>query len=69
MMQEDDELQGMVLAGARKIYSETVIDHFLHPGNLGEMKEADGMARITGPRWDTIQIWLKVNQGLISQPL
>jgi nitrogen fixation NifU-like protein len=67
MSDEYNELQEMVLADARKIYSETVIDHFMHPRNLGEIKDADGMARIAGPCGDTMQIWLKVNQGLISQ--
>jgi nitrogen fixation NifU-like protein len=67
MSAEDNELQEMVLADARKVYSETVIDHFMHPRNLGEIKDADGMAKITGPCGDTMQIWLKVNQGSISQ--
>jgi nitrogen fixation NifU-like protein len=67
MSAEDNELQEMVLADARKVYSETVIDHFMHPRNLGEIKDADGMAKITGPCGDTMQIWLKVNQGLNSQ--
>jgi nitrogen fixation protein NifU and related proteins len=62
-----DELQEMVLEDARKTYSDTVLDHFMHPRNLGEIKDADGMARITGLCGDTMQIWLKVNQGLISQ--
>ena len=39
----------------------------MHPRNLGEIKDADGMARIIGSCGDTMQIWLKVNQGLISQ--
>jgi nitrogen fixation NifU-like protein len=67
MSVEDDELQEMVLADARKIYSETVIDHFMHPRNLGEIKDADGMAKIIGSCGDTMQIWIKVDQGSISQ--
>lgn len=62
-----DELQEMVLADARKTYSETVIDHFMHPRNIGMLSEEDGFARITGPCGDTMEIWIKVNNGNISQ--
>ncbi len=67
MSAEYDELQEMVLAESRKIYSETIIDHFMHPRNLGEIKDADGYAKITGPCSDNIEIWIKVNAGTISQ--
>jgi nitrogen fixation NifU-like protein len=60
-----DELQELVLSDARKIYSEAVIDHAMNPRNLGEMKEADGFARITGSCGDTMEIWIKVNAGTI----
>lgn len=67
MAAEHDELQGMVLADARKIYSETVIDHFMHPRNLGVLPDEDGYARIAGPCGDTMEIWIKVRQGTISK--
>lgn len=67
MPDEYDELQEMVLENARKIYSETVIDHFMHPRNLGEIADADGIAKLTGPCGDTMEIWLKVDRGIISR--
>jgi len=67
MSAEYDELQEMVLADARKIYSKTVIDHFMRPRNLGGIKDADGYARITGPCGDTMEIWIKVSEGTISK--
>ena len=60
-----DELQELVMSDARKIYSEAVIDHAMNPRNLGEMKEADGFARITGSCGDTMEIWIKVNADTI----
>jgi len=67
MSSEYDELQEMVLADARKIYTEEVIDHFMRPRNLGEIKNADGVAKIAGPCGDTMEIWIKVNQGSITE--
>ncbi len=65
MSSELDELQELILADARKIYSDTVIDHAMNPRNLGVMPDADGFARVTGSCGDTIEIWLKVNDDTI----
>ena len=67
MSSELDDLQALVMADARKIYSETVIDHAMNPRNLGEMVDADGFARFTRPCGDTMEIWLKVMDGIIIQ--
>jgi len=66
MTSEFDELQGLILENARKIYSETVIDHFMNPRNLGDMEDADGFAKVTGPCGDTMEIWLKVKNGTVA---
>ena len=65
MSSELDDLQALVMADARKIYSEAVIDHAMNPRNLGTMQDADGVASITGPCGDTMEIWLKVNNNAI----
>jgi nitrogen fixation NifU-like protein len=49
----------------RKIYSEAVVEHSMDPRNLGELEDADGFARVTGPCGDTMSIWLKVNGDTI----
>ena len=67
MSSELDDLQALVMADARKIYSETVIDHAMKPRNLGEMADADGFAKVTGTCGDTMEIWLKVMDGIIIQ--
>ncbi len=61
-----DELQELVLKDARTIYSETTIDHFMNPRNHGAMDQADGFAKVCGPCGDTISIWLKVENDIIT---
>jgi nitrogen fixation NifU-like protein len=58
-----EELQKEMWAG----YSETVIDHAQHPRNVGGISDADGFASVTGPCGDTMEIWLKVRNGIIKQ--
>jgi nitrogen fixation NifU-like protein len=65
MSSEPDDLQALVMADARKIYSEIVIDHALHPRNPGIMQDADGFARVTGPCADTMEVWLRVENNVI----
>jgi len=67
MSSELDELQEMVMADARKVYSDTVIDHAMNPRNVGDIPDADGFARVTGPCGDTMEIWLKVKNGNIGK--
>lgn len=66
MTSEFDELQELIIADMRKVYSETVIDHFMNPRNLGDMENADGFAKVTGSCGDTMEIWLKVKNGAIA---
>jgi len=66
MTSELDELQELIIADARKVYSETTIDHAMNPRNVGIMQGADGFARVTGPCGDTMEIWLEVKDGTIA---
>jgi nitrogen fixation NifU-like protein len=65
MSAEFEDLQQLVSADARSIYSETVIDHAQNPRNAGIMPDADGFARVTGPCGDTMEIWLKVKNNTL----
>ena len=67
MPEEFNELQELILGDARKVYSETVIDHYMNPRNVGNMEDADGFARVAGACGDTMEIWLKVKDGTIAQ--
>jgi len=60
------ELEELVIADMRKTYSEVVLDHFLNPRNLGKIPNPDGFARVTGPCGDTMEIWLRVRDGVVS---
>ena len=65
MSAEFDELQELMTADARSVYSDTVINHAMNPRNAGILQDADGFARVTGPCGDTMEIWLKVKNDTV----
>ena len=65
MIPGHQEYEALIEAKMRQGYSGEVIDHALHPRNLGDMKDADAFGRITGPCGDTMEIWLKVSGGVV----
>jgi len=67
MTSEFNELQELIMADMRKVYSETVIDHAMNPRNVGDMENADGFGRVTGPCGDTMEIWLRVRDGMVTE--
>ena len=47
-------------------YSDTLMDHFLHPRNLGEIPDADGVGEIGDPTCgDFMKVWIKVEGDVI----
>ena len=62
-----DKFQELVKTEMRKVYSETVIDHSMNPRNVGDMEDADGFAKVTGPCGDTMEIWLRVRNDSIAE--
>ena len=48
-------------------YSKTVIDHATNPRNVGSISNPDGYASVTGSCGDTMQIWLRVVDGLVKE--
>jgi nitrogen fixation NifU-like protein len=49
------------------VYNETMIDHFTHPRNVGEIENPDAMAVVGDPTCgDFIRVYLKVEDGRIS---
>lgn len=61
-----DKLQQMVMAEARKVYSDTVVDHAMNPRNVGEIPDADGYGSALGSCGDSMEIWLRVKGGRIE---
>lgn len=50
-----------------KIYSEEVIAEFRNPSNIGRMAEADGQGVADGLCKDTMEICVKVRDGVITE--
>lgn len=48
-------------------YSEKVMDHFLHPRNVGEIPDADGIGNVGNPVCgDIMRLYIKVEDGKIT---
>ncbi len=49
------------------MYSEKVMDHFMNPRNVGEIKDADGVGTVGNPVCgDMMTFYIKVNGGRIE---
>lgn len=49
------------------VYNETLIDHFTHPRNVGEIENPDAMAVVGDPTCgDFIRVYLTVKNGRIA---
>ena len=49
------------------VYNETLIDHFTHPRNVGEIENPDAMAMVGDPTCgDHIRVYIKVDGGKLS---
>jgi nitrogen fixation NifU-like protein len=62
-----EEYQEKVMEEMRKVYSETVIDHAMNPRGVRDMEAANGYTSITGPCGDTMQMWLKARNEIITK--
>lgn len=61
------ELEEIIMEDIRRTYSEKVIEHFQNPRNIGEIENADGFGKVTGPCGDTMQIYLKMENSKIME--
>ena len=49
------------------LYSDTVMDHFRNPRNVGVIEDADGIGEVGNAKCgDIMKIYLKINEGIIS---
>ena len=49
------------------MYSEKVMDHFMNPRNVGEMKDPDGVGEVGNPTCgDLMKIFIKVENNIIT---
>ena len=48
------------------LYSEKVMDHFMHPRNVGSIENADGVGRVGNAKCgDIMKIYLKIENDII----
>ncbi len=51
------------MAGMNNLYSEKVMDHFLHPRNMGELPDANGVATVGNKVCgDVMKMFLKIRK-------
>lgn len=62
-----DDLEGLLLEEAKKVYSEKVIELYNNPQNFGELKDPDAYTYMSGICGDTIGIFLSVEEGSIDR--
>jgi len=62
-----EQFEELITAEMRRIYSGTTIDHAMNPRNVGDMADAGGFAKVTGPCSDSMEIWLRIKNGTIAE--
>ena len=49
------------------LYTDTVMDHFMHPRNVGEIPNADGVGEVGNAKCgDIMKMYLKINGNVIE---
>ena len=49
------------------LYTQTVMDHFMHPRNVGEIADADGVGEVGNAKCgDIMKMYLKINGDVIE---
>jgi nitrogen fixation NifU-like protein len=61
-----NETESHLLEQLRAVYSETTIEHILHPHNTESIPAPDGYAAFNTGDGEMIKIWLRVRNGIIE---
>ena len=49
------------------LYTDTVMDHFMHPRNVGEIADADGVGQVGNAKCgDIMKMYLKIRDNVIQ---
>ena len=49
------------------LYTETVMEHFIHPRNVGSIENADGVGQVGNAKCgDIMKMYLKINDNIIT---
>jgi nitrogen fixation protein NifU and related proteins len=62
-----DVIQQQIIKKALKMYSATVVEHWMRPRNQYAMDNPAGHAKVKGPCNDTIEIFIKASDGRITE--
>jgi len=62
-----EEMQAAIIEDARKTYSEKVIQRWINPRQLGEIRDPQAYGKVTGPCGDTMHVFLKVSGGRVTE--
>lgn len=60
-----DHLHDIADSDKPDIFSEKLLNHVMHPKNVGQISNADGYGSAIGHCGDDMEIWLKVDDGKI----
>ena len=60
-------LQEQIMERIRERYSQVVIDHWQNPRNFRKMEDPSGYGKVKGPCGDTMEMFLKLTGGTISE--
>ena len=60
-----EEMQAAIIEDARKTYSEEVIQRWINPRQMGEIRDPQAYGKVTGPCGDTVKIFLKIENDRI----
>ncbi|MCD6307352.1 MAG: iron-sulfur cluster assembly scaffold protein [Deltaproteobacteria bacterium] len=71
MTDEFDEfarnLQAEIFEETKQAYGTVAFERWLYPKYMGKIDHPDGYARVTGPCQDTMEIFLKFEDGRVSE--
>ena len=62
-----EKLQRVFMDEALKAYGAKVVDLWMSRRHQGSLEHPEGHARITGPCGDTMEIFLRIREGRITQ--
>lgn len=61
-----NEIDARLRERLREIYSETTIDHIVHPHNADSLPNPDGFAVCNSGCGESMKIWLKVRNSIVE---
>ena len=61
-----NDLQEKIFTDAKEAYGEKGFQRWRNPRYRGRMKDSDGWAQVTGPCGDTMEIYLKFENGRVK---